>query len=311
MTIEATPTHEAPPASDEPTQLLFRILDRLDALERKVDRITAAAEPVPKLVSGAVDTMDDLIRSGQARGIDVDARIASGLSLIEHASAPATSAALVRLLDRADLLADAVDRLAELPHLTAMSADMVDGFIRARQADGVDMHATLRGLGELAKALTRPETMAAARKLSERLPELAKLAEDGPKLLAMAMDAFDEISFRAAQQGFDVDAAIKSFLTMGVRITEVLDSPQFKALLESDVLAPETLEIIGRAGRALTEQSSAACGRTGVFGALGATRDEDIQRALYFAIGFAQRFGQKMNCAVPEVRPRLTGPSAS
>lgn len=294
LTIEATPTPNLTSESADTAALLGQVLARLDGLEAKVDRIQAAAEPVPKLVSGAVDTIDDLIRSGQARGIDLDQRLSSGALLLERLSEPATLDKLSHLLERIDVLDETVEQAAAAPQLVAMTADMVDEWIRARQAEGVDVHATLDAVGALVRALSQPEVLAAAQSLTSKLPEVARFAEDGPKLAAMLMDTFDELSNQAARQGIEVDNAIKSFLTAGLRLTEVLDSPQFKALLSSDVLAPETLEVVGSAGRALAEQSSAECRKAGLLTALSASQKADVQRAIYFGLGFAERFGRQM-----------------
>lgn len=297
MTTETRPEPEAIADGLDTNALLSRVLDRLDALEAKVDKITLAADAAPALLAATTDTVDDLARQARARGIDVDARLTAGVRLLEQVSAPARVEALAKILDRTELLAEGAEQMATLPNLVAMLSDIADNWVAARQKEGVDLDRTLAGLGELARVLSKPEVMKAVGVLSERLPELAKMAEDLPKLAAMGMDALDELSYRAAQSGFDVDQGIRSLLTVGLRLTEVLDSPHFKALLDSDVLAPEALEVIGRAGRALAEQSAADCGRTGAFGAIGATADADIQRTLYFALGFARRFGQRMSCA--------------
>lgn len=294
LTTEANPS---PPSTHETADLLRLVLTRLDGLERKVDRLAAVAEPVPALVSGAVDTLDDVIRAGQARGIDVDARLSAGVHLLERLSHPQVSAPLARILERAEVLSETVHHLAELPALSALAGDMADAWVHARQAEGVDLDASVRAAGDLLRTLSRPDVSAALRSLAERLPELARFADDAPKLAAMMMDGLDELSARAAAGGLEVDEAIRSFLTVGVRLTEVLDSPQFKALIASDVLAPETLEVVGRAGRALATQSNEACGQTGLLGALGAARDPDVQRALNFVLGFARSFGRNMDCA--------------
>lgn len=135
------------------------------------------------------------------------------------------------------------------------------------------------------------------------------MAEPVPALVSGAVDTLDDLIRAGQARGIDVDARLSSgaqllerfascfVLTVGLRLTEVLDAPQFKALIASDVLAPETLEVVGRAGRALATQSNEACGQTGLFGALGAAQDPDIQRALNFALGFARSFGRNMNCA--------------
>lgn len=221
--------------------------------------------------------------------------------------------ALERVLERLEAIEAKVDRWSTLqrldaataqiqqaPHLAAMTADIFDAWMSKRVEEGIDPQAAAQGLGELARVVADPKVLGALTQLSARLPDLARVAEDGPKMVAFAVDAFDALAARAAREGLEPDAVLKSLLTLGVRVTEVLDSPQFKALLDSDVLAPETLEIVGRAGRALTEQSSEACRRTGLIGTLRAAGDPDVQRTLDFALGFARKFGSQMDCAQPE-----------
>lgn len=214
---------------------------------------------------------------------------------------------LERILNRLDTIDARIARLeaqppaasipAELESIGAMLADIVDDRIRGLQAEGLDIDQTGQGLAALAKAAARPEVLGAAERLTNKLPELAKLAEDGPKLAAMVADTFDDLAVRAARQGFDLDRAIGSLLSVGLELSRVLESPQFRALFDSGVLAPETLEIVGRAGRALSEQSGSECGRTSLFGAVGASSNPDVQRALHFLIGVARRFGSEMACA--------------
>lgn len=241
MTIDVSPdpgTTKADPGSEEQTQrLLLRVLDRLDGIESRLDRLEKA---------------------GHSAGLEMP---------------------------------------AEVQQLGAMVGDIVDERIRRLQDEGLDVDRAAQGLMAVAKAAARPEVLQAAETLADKLPELARLAEDGPKLAAMVADTFDDLAVRAARNGFDLDSAVGSLLTVGLRLTKVLDSPQFQSLFESGVLAPDTLEIIGRAGRALSEQSASQCGRTGLVGALGASSNHDVQRALHFLLGVARRFGSEMACA--------------
>lgn len=207
-------------------------------------------------------------------------------------------------LDALERRAGAVSVPPEAEKMLAMAVDVMDDRAAQLRAAGVDIDATLAGWSEMLKVLADPEVSAAAQRLAQRLPDLSKLVEDGPKMAALAVDVFDDLAAKASRRGLDLDAAVGSLLTVGLRLSELLDSPQFHALFESGVLAPETLEIIGRAGRALSEQSATDCGRTGVFGAIGATSDADIQRAVHFLIGVAKRFGGQMACATPALPER-------
>ncbi len=58
------------------------------------------------------------------------------------------------------------------------------------------------------------------------------------------------------------------------------------------VLHPGALEAVSRAALALAEVSAEEPGQTGLFGAMRAAGDENVKRALNFAVRFGKRFGQ-------------------
>jgi len=81
-------------------------------------------------------------------------------------------------------------------------------------------------------------------------------------------------------------------------LSEVFRTDEFRALLDSGVLDPEALQVIGGLGTALVEsQKEATRGETpkrGMFGLLGALRDPDVQHAVGFLTSFAKRFGRQL-----------------
>ena len=69
---------------------------------------------------------------------------------------------------------------------------------------------------------------------------------------------------------------------------------ELDALLNSGVLAPGTLRIIGELGRALTETAASPPRTAGVVALLRALGQPDVLRALGFLVTFAERFGRRL-----------------
>lgn len=87
---------------------------------------------------------------------------------------------------------------------------------------------------------------------------------------------------------------------VGVQISDLMNSDEFDALMQSGVLSPETLTVVGQAGDALVESRQEAAQsdqRIGIFGLLRALNDPDIQRSLNFLLTFSKKFGRKLNNA--------------
>jgi len=100
------------------------ILQRLEAMERKLDRlaplldspVVEGAGLLPGAMAMGVDVMDEEIGKLQARGIDPDARLRRALSLLERLSDEETLQGLETALDLA----------RQAPGLAAMAADILD-----------------------------------------------------------------------------------------------------------------------------------------------------------------------------------------
>ncbi len=83
-------------------------------------------------------------------------------------------------------------------------------------------------------------------------------------------------------------------LKAGTQLADVTQMDEFQALLQSGVLAPETLKVVGQAGDALVESKSGA-EPIGPIGLLRAIQDPDVQRSLGFLIAFSKAFGKKLD----------------
>jgi hypothetical protein len=133
--------------------------------------------------------------------------------------------------------------------------------------------------------------------VAEGLRPLIALAEQSPTFVAVLMDSFDEAMRAAHDNGIDVERGVLNGAAAALRFGATMDAERVRdldALLESGVLAPTTLRIIGELGRALTETAAAQPAPAGVLGLLKALGQPDVQRALGFLVTFAERFGRRL-----------------
>jgi len=287
-----TTSDDTSPTPSSTDQLLRRILERLDRLEDKVNGVALVAEHAQAAI---VDTVDDRVRALQAQGVDVDARIAAAGPLLERLTAPETSRALTGLLDRLDAVEHAVTLAEHAPNTIAALTDTVDGLIATAQANGVDIDARARALFTLVERASTPEVTGALCTLTKELPRLATVVEALPNGIATAMDTFDDFVAGLSARGVDVESLLENMVTVATRVSNVLESPEFTALMNTGVLAPRTLEVIGKAGEALAATQQADVPRVGLFGAVKAAGHPDMQKLLGFALTFAQHFGRQLD----------------
>ena len=256
---------------------LTRLLDRIDTLEQTVNTLARLLEQGPGLVSIAADSVDDAFRQATAAGVDVDARLRAALQMAEKLTAPDMVAKLDRLLTLVD----------QAPGLVSMATDTVDDAFRQAAAAGVDVDARLRAALQIAEKLTAPDMM-------ERLNRLLGLVAQGPGLTAMVVDMVDEGYRQAVAAGFDPELFVRQGVHVTTRMAVLLDSNEVNALLDSGILEPKTLRVIGGAGRALAETQAQPREKVGMLGLLRALGDPDVQQALGFLVTFGREFGRTM-----------------
>ncbi|MCA9545861.1 MAG: DUF1641 domain-containing protein [Myxococcales bacterium] len=281
-------------------ELLEQIVARLDRLEQRVEAIGALVEQAPAALAAVTDTVDEAAAQIAASGPSVDERLRAALTLADKLSRPGTVEALGRIVDRLEALEPLIGALEQLPGMAAMAVDFFDELSRGAQAAGIDLDARLKGLQALILELTRPECMAAVRSLLPILPQLqplAKHAEALPGLVAMGVDVFDDWLRNQMCCGFDPEQMLQNMLTIGSRLTALLDSAEFRTLMDSEILSPRAVRVVGQAARALAAEPSAQdeARKLGLFGLLRALRDPDMQRSLGFAVRFARGFGRQID----------------
>jgi uncharacterized protein YjgD (DUF1641 family) len=222
--------------------------------------------------------------------------------LEERLNNPDTAQALNRLLDRLDTIEEAVEKLNVMmvqgPAMLAMMTDVADDVYREADAAGVDLDERLRLTLQLAERLTAPRTVEVLSQLMERMDdveELIALSDQVPGFVAMMVDMFDDVYRQTEEAGYDLHKVIHEGPEAFIRINEFAASEAFKKLLDSGVLDPQAIEIVGKAGDALVDCSCQdETPEVGLFGLLRAMRDPDTRRALGFLTAFGKRFGQEL-----------------
>ncbi len=257
----------------------LEIAEKLSAPDMiaRLNGLLAMAEQAPGLAAMTADAVDDTYKQAAARGVDIDARLRAGLEIAEKLTAPEMIARLDSLLAMAE----------QAPGLAAMTADIMDGAYRQAAQNGVDIDARMRAGLEIAEKLTSPDMVA-------KLNSAIDIANQGPGLAAMAVDVIDDAYQQAVVHGTDPEQLIRQSVMVVSRLAELLESGEVNNLLDSGIIAPEAVTVIGSTAQALIESRAEPPQKVGLFGMLTAMRDPDMQRAIGFLMSFGKQFGQKL-----------------
>ena len=192
-------------------QAIDRLLDRIEALEVAVDKLTVAMEQAPGMIAMVADMADDGYRQAADSGVDLEQRLSNALSIAEKLTAPTMVEKLNTLLQFAE----------QAPGIMSMTMDMADEAYRKAAQNGVDIEQRLGVALQMAERLTSPE-------LAEKLDSLLTLADQAPGLIAMGGDVFDEEMRKAVEKGIDVQTLIETVLQISTAISQANEMPAAK-----------------------------------------------------------------------------------
>jgi hypothetical protein len=198
----------------------------------------------------------------------------------------AIEARLARMEERLDTL-ERRTNIHQVEPLAATTIDIVDGWIRKAQAQGVDIDERGREVLRLVERSTRPQTL---RGLEAALDQVDAL----PMLIATIVDTLDGFIARQVERGVDPVELTRNIGTSLDRFARFVQSDTFDSLVESGVFDPEAVEVVALAGEAMASERHEGSEPVGTFGLFGAMRDPDVQRSLGFGIGFARRLGRSL-----------------
>jgi hypothetical protein len=129
--------------------------------------------------------------------------------------------------------------------------------------------------------------------MDEAVRRLEGAAGQVPVVVATVTDIVDGVIARLAANGFDVDERMRALLQAAEQLTSPRALDALTSVLQSEIMAHQTTEVIGRVGRAIVHAEHEAK-PVGVWGLMRALRDPEVQRAAGFMIAMARRFGEEL-----------------
>lgn len=277
ITTNGSPHLEARLNNPETALALNRLLDRMDALESAMQQLSVTIGQGPRMVAMLGDMVDDAYRTAAASGINLEERAHKGLHLLNRLTEP-------QMVERVEGLLTLAE---QAPGLAAMAGDMIDNAYRSAAQQGIDLEARATTALQLLNHLTEP-------KLVQQLEGLLALAAQAPGFLAMTGDVVDEALRNANTAGVDIETMVKQSGVAVQRFSNLMCSPEFTTLMDSGMLDPKAVKLLGQAATALVESQQQHPQKIGPVGLLGALRDPDVQKALGFFMTFAKAFGQRI-----------------
>jgi len=215
-----------------------------------------------------------------------------------EASPDPVLAALARLEQRLSLIEERIDRITRtVPGVAATAVDSFDDAARALQARGVDLDERIRNATITLDHLTTNEA-------TQLVARMLDLARNAPLALATLVDGLDQHLGELRDAGVDLEARLQILgkvaerlttpAALGMAETLVEHLPNLERLMSSGVLGAGPIDIVSKAGEALSRAQQAAPAPVGAFGLLRALSDDGVRHALGFALSFLANFGRSM-----------------
>lgn len=135
--------------------------------------------------------------------------------------------------------------------------------------------------------------------MDETVRRLERAAANVPTAVATVTDIVDSLIARLAERGFDVDQRMRALFEAADHLTSPRALEALASVLQSEIMAHQTTEVVGRMGRAIVHAEHEAT-PVGVWGLMRALRDPEVQRAAGFLVAMARRFGQELR-TVPQL----------
>lgn len=179
----------------------------------------------------------------------------------------------------------------------AMAGDMLDEWAMRASARGIDLDQRVQRALRLVERLTEPgvaDALEAMLDHVDRIQALVGQLDALPGAIATVMDAVDEYLLAAASKGLDVDGVVRGGVAALERFARLVQSSAFQEVLDSGILEPDVVHLVGQMGRALGAARDEREGRAGLVALWRATRDPDVQRSLDFSLRFLRHFGRRI-----------------
>ncbi|HQU31020.1 MAG: DUF1641 domain-containing protein [Planctomycetia bacterium] len=206
---------------------------------------------------------------------------------------------LTRLFRRIDSLersfANFEDIVKKLPVMMAITTDSIDEYYSNAVKSGIDIEERCKRAVEMLIQITDPKRIDTLSQLIKNIDTLTLLLNQVgriPDTLAVIVDSFDELCKNAECSGIDFDQIVKQGKDAAALLNGFLKSDELKALMNSGILNPKTINIVAQAGCALAECKEDRPGKLGIIGLIKALGNCDLQCALGFLVNFGKRFGR-------------------
>lgn len=264
---------------DERLRSALAIAEKLTApvMVEKIDNLIAAIDQAPSTISMVADIADSTVRSASDRGVDIDERLRSALTIAEKLTAPS-------MVEKINALVDAADQTSGM---VSMTVDIIDDTVKTAAEKGVDINERLESALVLAEKLTAPQVVT-------QINGMLDMLNQSSGVIAMAADSFDGIMQAAIERGVDPQEFMTQLFSVTTKLAQLMSTDEMKEIVDGGIFDVGTLKIIGAASAALVESNEAPTKKVGLFGMMREMKNTDMQKALGFLTTFGRLFGKKL-----------------
>ena len=157
----------------------------------------------------------------------------------------------------------------------------------------------------LERRLADPQTVKEIARLLDRLESINAIFTMLESFLARGPEIADSINglvevLREGASFNQIGKQVTLLFTAGQKITSLVESEQVQSMLSSDVLDPESIQLIGKLARAMRQavndasDSDLMSKRVGLMGLVRLLGDPQVQPAINFVAALARHFSREL-----------------
>ncbi len=230
---------------------------RLARLEETLSGLTDVMRTLPGIAAMAADSADEVLtQSKGAAGVLPEARVKAAAALMERLTDPERARRLENVIERLDVIEEALDMGEALPGIAGTLADSAESLLAESAVDGIELEARVKKAARLLGRASRPEVLESLERLLPALPlagQSVALAADAPKLAATLGDGFDEVMAALLKRGIDPDERVKGMLALLEKLTEPRKQEALSIVLDRlELIAELTQQLDALPGMAAT-----------------------------------------------------------
>lgn len=209
---------------------------------------------------------------------------------------------LTRLENKIDSIESRLTRLDHIQSEATLAATSIVNSIDTKIAQSNELRwQAAEAADEIKRSfeqISLVELVSSINKIITALPEIERglsKIENINHFIATTTNSFDDSIAQLNSQGFDVHEFQSNLAEVVKKLSKVIEDGSFKKFLDSGIIDPSSIEIIGQVGKSLAESHSKTVVKPQFVSFIKGFKDQNIRYTIRFFIEFCRSLGKNIH----------------